>query len=275
MSSELPNSLVRSLLLSMELLGHDAKLLWERLPRPSGSRSRSGWDDLVSALETFFSLEGVAATQRLMRELATRSSMALTATELLGDARTTYQVLLEAAASIGPVHVTTRSAAGGLVVHLELPKSHRPSMVFFQSCVWFLAALPRARGLTDARVLPERLSERELHCLVLPPATPGLTLQRTEGQGKGLANDTFRLVRQPTESSRAVPSAQVLQHKFGLTRAEARVVRRLAEGQSVQHIAKELGVSPETARTHAKRAMQKTDTHRQAELVSLVLQTKG
>ena len=36
-------------------------------------------------------------------------------------------------------------------------------------------------------------------------------------------------------------------------------------------IAEELKVSPETARTHAKRSMQKTDTHRQAELVSLVL----
>ena len=54
-------------------------------------------------------------------------------------------------------------------------------------------------------------------------------------------------------------------------RAEAGVVRRLAEGESMKDIAQALEVSLETARTHAKRAMHKTDTHRQAELVSLVL----
>ena len=39
----------------------------------------------------------------------------------------------------------------------------------------------------------------------------------------------------------------------------------------IRRIAEEFDVSLETARTHAKRAMQKTDTNRQAELVSLVL----
>jgi DNA-binding CsgD family transcriptional regulator len=76
----------------------------------------------------------------------------------------------------------------------------------------------------------------------------------------------------PVPSRRAVPSSQAIEQRFGLTRGEARVVRRLAEGRSIKRIAEELHVSPETARTHAKRAMQKTDTHRQAELVSLVLQ---
>jgi DNA-binding CsgD family transcriptional regulator len=78
----------------------------------------------------------------------------------------------------------------------------------------------------------------------------------------------------PTVAQRDVPPVliEALQQRFGLTRGEARVVRRLAEGRSIKRIAEELRVSPETARTHAKRAMQKTNTHRQAELVSLVLQ---
>ncbi len=84
-----------------------------------------------------------------------------------------------------------------------------------------------------------------------------------------LARELFRSAE--TQPPRSTPSSQTLQGRFGLTLAEARVVRRLAEGESMKHIALALEVSLDTARTHAKRAMQKTDTHRQAELVSLVL----
>ena len=45
-----------------------------------------------------------------------------------------------------------------------------------------------------------------------------------------------------------------LQHQHGLTRAEARVAARLAEGLSVPDIARDLRVSVETVRTHLKRA---------------------
>jgi len=66
-----------------------------------------------------------------------------------------------------------------------------------------------------------------------------------------------------------------LEERFHLTRAEGRVVRRLVAGRSLHDIAKELGVGTETVRTHTKRAMAKTDTHRQAELVALVLRLGG
>ncbi len=65
------------------------------------------------------------------------------------------------------------------------------------------------------------------------------------------------------------PDAFVRDPRF--TPALGRVVRRLGSGLSISEIARELGVGTETIRTHTKRAMQKTDTHRQAELVALVL----
>jgi DNA-binding CsgD family transcriptional regulator len=272
MTTELPVAPLRSLLLSMELLGHDASGVFSRL---RSLRNRGGWEDLVSALEDFFEAEGGASMQRLVQAVATRSAAVALATELLVDPRQTFLVLLEAAAARqSVVGVSVRSHPGGLTVHLELHKGARPSLTFFRACVWFLAAVPRARGLADARVVPEKLSERELLCEVIPPAdSGGLRLMPPDSVIRLLARELFPHDPPPV-AARVLPTAQMLQERFGLTRAEARVVRRLAEGRSIKRIAEALRVSPETARTHAKRAMQKTDTHRQAELVSLVLQSE-
>jgi DNA-binding CsgD family transcriptional regulator/PAS domain-containing protein len=58
---------------------------------------------------------------------------------------------------------------------------------------------------------------------------------------------------------------------YGLTPAEADVCWRLGNGDSVEQIADELGVSRETVRSQLKRVFAKTGTHRQAELLRLVL----
>ena len=274
MNPELPYHVLRGILLSVEAQGHDAPALMKRLP-PGGAvaRSRSSWEELVALLEAFFSQHGVAATQSLMQHLASRHSSVRAATELLGSPRLTYLVLFEAMLGRQAVLVVSwRSVSPGLSLRLELHRGLRPSLVFFQCCAWFLAAIPRVRALPDARVLAEKLSERELECLVIPPAEPLLTVAHAEANVRTLARELFRVHDGPVQPLRSTPSAQALQSRFGLTRAEARVVRRLAEGRSIRLIAEELDVSFETARTHAKRAMQKTDTHRQAELVSLVLQ---
>jgi len=59
---------------------------------------------------------------------------------------------------------------------------------------------------------------------------------------------------------------------FGLTPAEARLVALLAGGVSVTDAADRLGIVRETARNQLKSVFAKTGTHRQPELVSLVLQ---
>lgn len=271
MSPDVPAQLLRSVLISMEARGHDASELMRRLRPNAIGRVRSSWDELIVLLETFFSQHGVAAAQALMQDLAGRHSSIRVAAELLGSPRLTYLVLLEALQARQSVVVMSwKGTSAGLSLRLELQRGLRPSLVFFQCCAWFIAAIPRVRGLGDARLLTELLSERELECQIVPPREPELTVAHAEGSVKSLARELFR-GQEPAPSTRSMPSSQSLQSRFGLTRAEARVVRRLAEGHSIKRIAEEFGVSVETARTHAKRAMQKTDTHRQAELVSLVL----
>ncbi len=66
------------------------------------------------------------------------------------------------------------------------------------------------------------------------------------------------------------PAEPILQQVFGLTPAEASIAASLAEGQDLQEIASERGVSLGTVRNHLKAVFAKTKTHRQSELVSLL-----
>jgi DNA-binding CsgD family transcriptional regulator len=71
------------------------------------------------------------------------------------------------------------------------------------------------------------------------------------------------------------PSASLLQRIWGLTAAEADVAVRIARGAEPKAIADEASVSITTVRTHLQRVYDKTGTHRQAELVRLVLTVRS
>jgi DNA-binding CsgD family transcriptional regulator len=73
--------------------------------------------------------------------------------------------------------------------------------------------------------------------------------------------------------SRREPDPALLCLLYSLTPAEARVASKLAIGRSAEQIAEALGVSLETVRTHIRRALSKTSTGRQGELISLLLCT--
>jgi DNA-binding CsgD family transcriptional regulator len=68
-----------------------------------------------------------------------------------------------------------------------------------------------------------------------------------------------------------MPQTAFLKSRFGLTPAEARLVLRLIAGDSLQAIAKALGIQYETARGQLKSVFHKTGTRRQAELVVVVI----
>ena len=70
-----------------------------------------------------------------------------------------------------------------------------------------------------------------------------------------------------------VTSAIVLQALYGLTPAEGRLAHQLATGASLEEAAARLGLRLETVRSRLKVIFQKTDTHRQADLVRLILST--
>ncbi len=63
----------------------------------------------------------------------------------------------------------------------------------------------------------------------------------------------------------------MLRRLYALTSTEAEVARRVAQGDGLRPIAQEFSVSTTTIRTHLQHIFEKTATHRQAELVRLLL----
>ncbi|KPQ06957.1 MAG: Response regulators consisting of a CheY-like receiver domain and a winged-helix DNA-binding domain [Rhodobacteraceae bacterium HLUCCA12] len=66
-------------------------------------------------------------------------------------------------------------------------------------------------------------------------------------------------------------SATALTGMFGLTPTESQVARHLARGLRPDQIAHEMGIAQTTIAFHLRNAFAKTGTHRQAELVALLL----
>ncbi|MBU8833408.1 helix-turn-helix transcriptional regulator [Mycolicibacterium goodii] len=71
------------------------------------------------------------------------------------------------------------------------------------------------------------------------------------------------------------PSIALVQRLYHLTRTEAEVALRVAQGAEPKHIADDLSVSITTVRTHLHRVFHKTGTHRQAELLRLLLSVRA
>ncbi len=63
----------------------------------------------------------------------------------------------------------------------------------------------------------------------------------------------------------------LLKETFKLTASEARLCEELAHGYSVREVADRLNVSIPTIRTHLAHALEKTVTHRQSELMTVIL----
>lgn len=132
-----------------------------------------------------------------------------------------------------------------------------------------------------------------LHRLIERAAAPGgrrepetLALSRSCAPGASLVvvvRPVERLGADPTRSpAQAVvflsgaeqqlrASRQRLRMLFGLTPAECELAALLASGCSLRAAAEQLAITNESARTYLKRALQKTGTRRQAELVRLAL----
>jgi len=73
------------------------------------------------------------------------------------------------------------------------------------------------------------------------------------------------------QAQAAAPNPAWLRVRFGLSPAEAELVLALLDGDTLEDFAERRGVRVSTARTQLKSAFNKTDTRRQAELVTAVL----
>jgi DNA-binding CsgD family transcriptional regulator len=78
------------------------------------------------------------------------------------------------------------------------------------------------------------------------------------------------LVKDPSDPDR--DNAELLIDLFGLTRRESEVALAVVAGRGLRAAGQQLGIALTTARTHLQHVFEKTQTRRQSELTSLVLQ---
>jgi len=97
---------------------------------------------------------------------------------------------------------------------------------------------------------------------------------RFDGAAHGSAQDVCALMTLNALGPKAGPPAAILAKTFRLTPAEAKLASVIARGASPEIAAEELKISRETARNQLKSVFAKTDTHRQSELVALILQVE-
>ncbi|MET0473051.1 MAG: LuxR C-terminal-related transcriptional regulator [Mycobacterium sp.] len=69
----------------------------------------------------------------------------------------------------------------------------------------------------------------------------------------------------------AEPPRELLNRLYGLTRAEAEIALRVLRGEGLKPISEDISLSMATVKTHLQHVFCKTQTHRQAELVRLLL----
>jgi len=129
------------------------------------------------------------------------------------------------------------------------------------------AAVGTSQGIgVDARntglALPCPSGRRPLSIMIAP-------LPRSRA---ALVSDGAVAVVFVTDPDRSpIPDAAIIRAAFGLTSAESELVQRLISGSTLEHAAAQLRVCVETVRKRLKIIFEKTNTHRQAELVRLVL----
>jgi DNA-binding CsgD family transcriptional regulator/PAS domain-containing protein len=111
---------------------------------------------------------------------------------------------------------------------------------------------------------------------------PPVTLRREEGYPilahvsrlSGVAADCFAPCQVTAVlidlEQRVQLAEQDLMSVFNLTPSEARLANRLSNGHSLEEIAAGMSITYETSRKHLKNIFQKTNTHRQAQLVALL-----
>jgi DNA-binding CsgD family transcriptional regulator len=104
-----------------------------------------------------------------------------------------------------------------------------------------------------------------LHVAVLP-----ITQDRTS-----MAANHCALVIVSDQSTSPRSRASLLTMLYRLTPTEARLADLLLGGLEVRAVADHLGITIETARFHLKRVLAKTGTHRQTELIRLMLTLPG
>ncbi|MEQ5801906.1 helix-turn-helix transcriptional regulator [Halomonas sp. H10-9-1] len=133
----------------------------------------------------------------------------------------------------------------------------------------------RLRECLAAATRSSRQGEEPVFSLRLPhrPGDHGLlVLICALGQSPESSGEEACVVALLSAPSQRPPLPRgVLASLFGLTPTETRIALALLEGLRSEEIAEQMGVSPTTVAFHLRNLFQKTDTHRQADLIALLM----
>jgi DNA-binding CsgD family transcriptional regulator len=121
-----------------------------------------------------------------------------------------------------------------------------------------------------AHAIARRSSPRPLRLIAAAVGGGGGAKGAGGGGAKG-AGGPLSIVYVGDDDSHPAMHPELLGTLFGLTRTEARVAARVADGLSPTQVAGELKLGTGTVRWHVKRIMARVDVGRQAELVRLVM----
>jgi DNA-binding CsgD family transcriptional regulator len=125
-----------------------------------------------------------------------------------------------------------------------------------------LKDLPRLNSLTAEPVIVPRMDKLPVIVRIWP----------FEGTSHPPAQEVRALLTLNALGPRPGAPATILAKTFHLTPAEAKLACIIARGAPPYIAARELKISRETARNQLKSVFAKTDTHRQSELVALLMQ---
>jgi DNA-binding CsgD family transcriptional regulator len=121
------------------------------------------------------------------------------------------------------------------------------------------------RGAVFELEIPRPSGRRALIATVMP-----LGVENSEKLLAPLAR-AMVFVKKPGENLRFDPGK--LANIFGLSPRQAALTGLLAQGETLANAATALGIALETARWHLRTIFERTETHRQVDLIRLVLQT--
>ncbi len=179
------------------------------------------------------------------------------------SSRALYGIAIHAWTRIWPMlHFEVEKLKTGFTLSARIEPPDRECEALLRLCTEILRRLPRVVGEPDVPVVATSLSPRMAEWAV------ALAVDLDEDD-EPRPEELFSTVRQQVFSPHVVGTR--VPSRWRLTPTETRIVLALAEGTSVHDIARSLGVTHETARTHLKRAMAKAGVHRQAELVRHLL----
>jgi DNA-binding CsgD family transcriptional regulator len=127
-----------------------------------------------------------------------------------------------------------------------------------------LKTSPRTDPLVTEPVIVQRQNKL--------PVIVRMRIWRSDGAADLPAQEVCALLTLNVLAPKLGPPAAILAKTFRLTPSEAKLACIIARGAPPSIAAQELKISRETARNQLKSVFAKTDTHRQSELVALLLQ---